>query len=50
MLSYARRHQLGASLIYHIYSRSNGGILIFESKEEEAGRAKELLFNSLRVL
>jgi len=34
MPSYARKHQLGSSLIYHIFNRSNARVSIF-SKEED---------------
>lgn len=34
MPTYARKHQLNASLIYHIYNRSNGRVSIFKSKED----------------
>ena len=34
MPTYARKHQLSASLIYHIYNRSNTRISIFKSKED----------------
>jgi putative transposase len=34
MPTYARKHQLNASLIYHIYNRSNGRIPIFKGKED----------------
>ncbi|MFH1441572.1 MAG: transposase [Candidatus Omnitrophota bacterium] len=34
MPTYARIHQLNTSLIYHIYSRSNGKIPIFKSRED----------------
>ena len=32
MPTYARKHQLNTSLIYHIYNRSNGRIPIFKTK------------------
>ena len=34
MPTYARKHQLSTSLIYHIYNRSNGRISIFKNKED----------------
>ncbi len=34
MPTYARKHQLNTSLIYHIYNRSNDRIPIFQSKED----------------
>ncbi len=43
MPTYARKHQLKLSLIYHLYSRSNGKMPIFKS--EKVGQEKELLLN-----
>ena len=34
MPTYARKHQLGSSLIYHIYNRSNARVTIFNRQEE----------------
>ena len=34
MPTYARKHQLKLSLIYHLYSRSNGKIPIFKNRED----------------
>lgn len=34
MPTYARKHQLAASLIYHLYSRSNARVQIFKCKED----------------
>lgn len=34
MPTYARKHQLSTSLIYHIYNRSNGRVAIFNSTED----------------
>ena len=34
MPTYARKHQLNNSLIYHIYSRSNGQISIFKKEDD----------------
>jgi len=34
MPAYARKHQLGLSLVYHIYNRSNGRIPIFKKRED----------------
>lgn len=34
MPTYARKYQLGLSLIYHTYNRSNGRMPIFKSKED----------------
>jgi len=34
MPTYARKHQLKTSLIYHIYSRSNGRVPIFKDAED----------------
>jgi len=34
MPTYARKHQLNTSLIYHIYNRSNGRVAIFNSSQD----------------
>jgi putative transposase len=34
MPTYARKHQLGRSLIYHIYNRSNARVAIFNREED----------------
>lgn len=34
MPSYARKHQLNNSLIYHVYNRSNASVAIFNSQED----------------